>query len=442
MGNSVPSGGPSNRDLRTHLEDPGLEAYALIKPLLAVQPRFLKSIQCQHPDGLVVLKVYVKLEPTKKRSAKISTSLLRRNQIKLERLRNLVNPRTMPNILPYQRLYESKKYQSVFLIRQYLKNNLYDRLTSLPTLTHMEQRFIAYQLLQSLHQIHRLHLYHGDIKSENVLLTSTNWVYLTDFAAFKPTLLPDNDPAGYYYFFENKGERSTNPCYLAPERFYTPTVGRSSVKVSTTVSGGSGSGSGSGSSHSTFGASVRSGSDSTKVLPVASPPLSPTLTSRKAQTIQQLPLLEGGTGGGNGGGGNGGGSAVSEVGSDDFRLPIAVVTHNLTSTGTFSSSSTSLYNRTTPSTTMSSAAPSPSNSTRSDSTNKDTGPRNAPLTAAMDIFAMGCVVSVLLHNRTCWQYQDLTTTDATFLAFFLLLFVSEMNSWRICLWRETNHSLI
>lgn len=31
---------------------------------------------------------------------------------------------------------------------------------------------------------------HGDIKSENVLVTSGNWVLLTDFAPFKPTFLP------------------------------------------------------------------------------------------------------------------------------------------------------------------------------------------------------------------------------------------------------------
>jgi hypothetical protein len=125
----------------------------MVRPLLAVQPRFLKSIQCQHSDGLVVLKIYVKVETSRKNAQGNKSSLassLRRNQLKLERLRNAVNPRTMPNVLPYQRFYESKKYASAFLIRQYLKHNLFDRLTALPTLTNMEQRFIAYQLLQSL----------------------------------------------------------------------------------------------------------------------------------------------------------------------------------------------------------------------------------------------------------------------------------------------------
>ncbi len=34
-------------------------------------------------------------------------------------------------------------------------------------------------------------LCHGDIKTENVLLTGWSWVMLADFASFKPTLLPD-----------------------------------------------------------------------------------------------------------------------------------------------------------------------------------------------------------------------------------------------------------
>jgi len=32
---------------------------------------------------------------------------------------------------------------------------------------------------------------HGDIKSENVMVTSWNWLLLTDFASFKPTYLPE-----------------------------------------------------------------------------------------------------------------------------------------------------------------------------------------------------------------------------------------------------------
>jgi serine/threonine protein kinase len=35
---------------------------------------------------------------------------------------------------------------------------------------------------------------HGDIKAENVLLTSWGWALLADFAPYKPTYLPADNP--------------------------------------------------------------------------------------------------------------------------------------------------------------------------------------------------------------------------------------------------------
>lgn len=54
----------------------------------------------------------------------------------------------------------------------------------------------------------------GDIKCENVLVTSWNWVYLADFASFKPTYIPYDDPSDFSFFFDTGGRRL---CYLAPE---------------------------------------------------------------------------------------------------------------------------------------------------------------------------------------------------------------------------------
>ncbi|KAF1855680.1 hypothetical protein Lal_00045022 [Lupinus albus] len=58
----------------------------------------------------------------------------------------------------------------------------------------------------------------GDIKAQNVLVTSWNWLYLSDFpSAYKPVMLPDDNPADFSYFFDTSGLRT---CYIAPERFY------------------------------------------------------------------------------------------------------------------------------------------------------------------------------------------------------------------------------
>ena len=42
---------------------------------------------------------------------------------------------------------------------------------------------------------------HGDLKTENFLVTSWNWVLLTDFAVFKPTELLEDNPAVFSFFF-------------------------------------------------------------------------------------------------------------------------------------------------------------------------------------------------------------------------------------------------
>lgn len=56
---------------------------------------------------------------------------------------------------------------------------------------------------------------HGDIKLENIMITSWNWVLLVDFASFKPTYLPEDNPADFSYFFDTSRRRT---CYIAPER--------------------------------------------------------------------------------------------------------------------------------------------------------------------------------------------------------------------------------
>lgn len=56
------------------------------------------------------------------------------------------------------------------------------------------QRWITFQLLHAVSQAHAHGVCHGDIKSENVMVTSWNWVLLTDWAPYKPTYLPADNP--------------------------------------------------------------------------------------------------------------------------------------------------------------------------------------------------------------------------------------------------------
>lgn len=119
------------------------------------------------------------------------------------------------------------------MVRQFLYSSLYDRirystsppfldtganisLSTRPFLEEIEKRWIAFQLLCGLRDCHARGIHHGDIKAENVLVTSWNWIYLSDFAPFKPTYLPEDNPADFSYFFDTSGRRI---CYVAPERF-------------------------------------------------------------------------------------------------------------------------------------------------------------------------------------------------------------------------------
>lgn len=88
-----------------------------------------------------------------------------------------------------------------------------------PALLLFPQRWIAYQLLLALAQCHGAGVCHGDIRSENVALTSWDWAFLVDFAPYKPTLLPADNPADFSFFFDTGSRRK---CCIAPERFYDP----------------------------------------------------------------------------------------------------------------------------------------------------------------------------------------------------------------------------
>lgn len=124
----------------------------------------------------------------------------------------------VPNALAYHRVLETGI--GGYLVRQYIHSSLYDRLSTRPFLEEIEKKWLSFQLLCAVRDCHARNIYHGDIKTENVLVTSWNWLYLTDFSSsYKPAYLPEDNPADFSFYFDMSGRRT---CYLAPERFLPP----------------------------------------------------------------------------------------------------------------------------------------------------------------------------------------------------------------------------
>lgn len=165
--------------------------------------RFFKVARVKHKEGLAIVKVFAIHDPSLPLAPHKET---------LERIRQVLS--SVPNTLPFQRVVETDK--AGIIIRQFVKDNLYDRISTRPFLNSVEKRWIAFQLLHALAAAHSQGVCHGDIKLENIMVTGWYWVLLTDFASFKPTYLPEDNPADFSYFFDTSRRRT---CNIAPERF-------------------------------------------------------------------------------------------------------------------------------------------------------------------------------------------------------------------------------
>ena len=242
MGNQLAGGASSLTDLSSLLTDvPGL-AHGQTLGL----GKILKTAWCEHDHGRVIVKLYPKREQRGGGSSSVTASQsssalsaaaasgslsssaaaamggpstidpeLRVYEKRLDDIRKTFTAASAPNVLPFARWIDGER--AVFLVRQYFAYNCYDRLHTHPFLTALEKKWLAYQLLEALRQLHGGNIRHGDLKTENLLCTTWNWLLLTDVAFFKPTFLPADNPADYAFYFETTRRR----CYLAPERFYT-----------------------------------------------------------------------------------------------------------------------------------------------------------------------------------------------------------------------------
>jgi phosphoinositide-3-kinase, regulatory subunit 4 len=153
--------------------------------------RFLKTSLCLHDEGgLVVVKSYKRIED-------VAAPDVRKYEEMLIQIRSALASIAAPHVWPTQRIYRTEI--AVHLVRQYFSSSLTARLSSRPFLTLADKRWLGYQLLVAVNQAHIAGIYHGDIKPENVLLTSWGWLLLADFAPYKPVMLPADNPVSFLY---------------------------------------------------------------------------------------------------------------------------------------------------------------------------------------------------------------------------------------------------
>ena len=129
---------------------------------------------------------------------------------------NETNNYAMLHVTPILDIIETTNV--VFVLRQYYYYNLKERMYKLPYLTYTEKLWIIFQLLFAVSELHERGIIHGDIKLENIMLTSNGSLFLTDIASYKSAYIPiDNSMVYTYYFGSMKGSLKT--CNVAPERF-------------------------------------------------------------------------------------------------------------------------------------------------------------------------------------------------------------------------------
>ncbi|KAJ2802096.1 Serine/threonine-protein kinase, partial [Coemansia guatemalensis] len=168
--------------------------------------RFMKTILCKAGgEGQLVLHVFM-------RPASMSLDVGRQTETLRAQYARLEGSQ---RVAAQTRVISDER--AVYILRQHLHNNLYDRISTRPFLSNNEKRWIAAQILMALREAHGRGVCHGDVKSENVVMTSWNLACLADFAPFKPTYLPADDPAEFNFYFDASARQC---CCIAPERFY------------------------------------------------------------------------------------------------------------------------------------------------------------------------------------------------------------------------------
>ncbi|CAI5500304.1 unnamed protein product [Closterium sp. Naga37s-1] len=188
----------------------------VLKDVLA-PGRFLKTLDCFHHEGRVIVKVFLKrADLALPLQASHPRCHFRAYEQQLKVIRHRLSGIHKSHVWPFQKWYETER--AAYVLRQYLFSTLHDRLGTRPFLGLTFKNWIAFQILKALDQAHSRGVCHGDLKADNVCVTAWNWVFVVDWAPFKPVLVPKDNPAIFSFFFDTapSGRRR---CCIAPERF-------------------------------------------------------------------------------------------------------------------------------------------------------------------------------------------------------------------------------
>lgn len=217
-----------NDAIATH---PTLRQYKVEAALIPGSGRMTRTYRLRHGsrvEASAVLKASAFVEGD---DSSATSKMLSEQQRELERIKGAVA--SLPHVAPFltwfvepPKMVRGSKIRTVFLLRPHLYTTLSDRLASRPWLTAVEKTWIAHQLLRALSDLHGADVCHGFLTTENVGLTSLNYVTLVDLSSYKAVQLRDDDPSQYLQYFQLQHDpshlhvkRSEKRCYIAPERF-------------------------------------------------------------------------------------------------------------------------------------------------------------------------------------------------------------------------------
>lgn len=143
-----------------------------------------KTVLCTLEDeGPIVCKFHF---------SRVEDDYFKYAETEVENIRKTFNLYKHPNVMVYERIFNPQK-KALLGIRQFVCHNLKEKLHRIPKLSMMEKKWLVFQLLCAVSQIHSEKYVHGDIKPSNILLTSYNWLFVADLVHYKPSILGEDD---------------------------------------------------------------------------------------------------------------------------------------------------------------------------------------------------------------------------------------------------------